>query len=287
MFSSQVKNLERTQELLSGYLYAPNSEQEKKSAGHEEELSFIRNISPILTYAALGGRQLRVILWRIVFELVAIVVVALLTTEFLMLALIPAALFFEYYFIRLRAYRRSESFEKDYTALLLSLASGVRTGLDPLVALSQSELLFMEKSEVRTELKKLNDNIGRGLPEERVIAAFGDTLDHPDIQLFRTAFILARKEGAGLAECLQRLARVTRQRQSFRRKVKSAVAMQKLSALGIAGCAIGIGLVQFVANPKAVHEALAHPFGFKLLVIGLTLIIIGVIWMMRLTRSRI
>ena len=116
---------------------------------------------------------------------------------------------------------------------------------------------------------------------------FAENVAHPDICLFRTSLLLARKEGASLAPSLQRLNRVTRQRQSFRRKIKAALAMQKLSSIGIAGCAVVIGVIQVLTNAQAFQEALMHPLGQKVLAAGLVLIAGGVLWMMRLSRARV
>ncbi|MCB0337670.1 MAG: type II secretion system F family protein, partial [Bdellovibrionales bacterium] len=182
---------------------------------------------------------------------------------------------------------RAKAFEKDYTAMLLSLASAVRTGMDPMVALLHGRKLFPRESLVAQELERLKQLVEQGLREELAVSEFARSIRHPDLALFKTAFILARKEGSSLGVCLQRLARVTRQRQSFRRKVKSAVAMQRLSALGIGACAVAIGIMQFTANPDAMMKTLQHPLGFKVLCGGMFLIVFGITWMLRMARSRV
>ena len=192
-----------------------------------------------------------------------------------------------YLTIARRAFRRTEGFERDYTALLLSLASSVKSGIDPLSALADAHKLFAEKSEMKGELRAFLALVESGRSEDDAVREFAATINHPDLPLFRSAFLLARKEGSSLAECLQRLARVTRQRQSFRRKIRAAVAMQKLSALGIVVCCLCIGLVQFVSNPAGFQKAIHQPAGAKLMVVGSTLMVLGIWWMMRITRSRI
>ncbi|MCB0319358.1 MAG: type II secretion system F family protein [Bdellovibrionales bacterium] len=185
------------------------------------------------------------------------------------------------------AQKRLDAFDKDYSALLMSLSAGMKTGLDPLVALSRSSDLFPIGSVLRQELDKLNECLRAGETEERAIAQFAKSIQHPDVKLFRMAFRLARNEGSSLAICLQRLARVTRQRQSFRRKVSAAVAVQKLSAFGIAGCAILIGLIQATSSAKAFAEALAVPIGQVMIFGGGTMILVGLIWMVRMTKFRV
>lgn len=181
---------------------------------------------------------------------------------------------------------KARKFEKDYTALLLSLASAIRTGLDPLMALTSAEKIFPGDSELRNQLKQLNLNIQSGHKEEEAILSFAADIDHPDIKLFRTAFLLARREGSSLSECLQRLAKVTRQRQSFRRKAKAAVAMQRLSTFGIALCTAFVVIVQLIGNKDSVHSTLANPTGQYILGFGCTLVLTGIIWMLFMTKTR-
>ncbi|MCB0310338.1 MAG: type II secretion system F family protein [Bdellovibrionales bacterium] len=216
-----------------------------------------------------------------------VLAISLGTGRLFLMLLAPLAVAVQYFMLRKQAHKRVHAFEKDYTALLLALSSAVKTGLDPLVALQQSGVLFTVGSEVRKEVEKFSEAIERGGSEAEVVRQFACSIDHPDLDLFRTAFILSRREGSSLAGCLQRLARVTRQRQSFRRKVKSALALQKLSALGIAACTVVIGIIQYASNPTAIQQTLAHPMGSKILVFGLVLVCGGVIWMFKLASDRV
>lgn len=177
-------------------------------------------------------------------------------------------------------------FESEFPAFLLSLSSAVKTGLDPLAALEQSETLFPQKSVMRSELGKIRGSLEQGTSEIEALKEFGSSLHCPDLCLFRSAFLLSRNQGASLSQCLQRLAKVTRQRQSFRRKIRAALAMQRLSAFGIVGCASLATLVQTVNNWQSVHQALSDPLGFRAIVLGISLLTIGFIWMLYLSRTR-
>ena len=183
--------------------------------------------------------------------------------------------------------RTAGAFERDYPAMLLALASSIRTGLDPLAALFDLSEIFAANSEISAEIRRVKDAIDSGAGEEEAVRRFGASIDQPDIPLFTSAFILARREGSSLAECLQRLARVTRQRQSFRRKVRSAVAMQKLSCIGIGLSAVAVGFVQVASNPKALGAALSDPIGARLLGAGAVLILGGILWMFKVSAPRV
>lgn len=190
----------------------------------------------------------------------------------------------EFMLISRRTSRRTELFERDYPAFLVSLAASIRTGLDPLSAMASTADLFTPGTPLQFELCLFSEKLALGASEEEAIDSFASSIKHPDISLFRTAFILARREGSSIAGCLQRLAKVTRQRQSFRRKIRGAVAMQRLSAFGIAGCTVFIVTIQATTNPDGMREAWAHPMGSVLLVGGVLLVLLGLGWMMWIAR---
>lgn len=282
MRGSMAHNLERAELLLEGYLAAASREEAEEQRPTSEGFLVLA-----CRQAGIPARQRLHILIRMSLYCGVAAIAALLIGSKLPLLVGMLGVYVEHARLRRKAERRAQLFEKDYTAMLLSLASAIRTGLDPLAAIMQLGKLFAPTSEVCKELAQLKANVESGMQEEDAVRRFGGTIAHPDLRLFTTAFILARREGSSLSECLQRLARVTRQRQSFRRKIRSAVAMQKLSAIGIGASAVVIGLIQAASNPEGLRLAMQHPIGSKMLGAGILLIVIGIGWMMRMARPRV
>ena len=202
--------------------------------------------------------------------------------------LIPVAVLgIHYIWLQALVCSRVEYFERDYTAFLLSLASSIRTGQDPLMAFTQCGELFSASSVLALEVKKTAREIESGKGEEWAFSNFANSIKHPDIALLRAALILSRRQGSSLGTCLHRLARVTRQRQSFRRKIRGAVAMQRLSAFGIAGCTVIVAIIQVTSNPRAIRDAWQHPIGSLALAGGVALVILGLGWMIYMSRRRL
>ncbi len=229
-----------------------------------------------------GGRR---ILLRATLICGGVLLAAIASRIPLIVLACPVYLYIEYQLLRSKAAAHSDAFEKDYPALILSLASSVKAGNDPLDAMLRAKDLFDVKGEMHRELRMFSASIEAGRSKEDSIAKFATSIDHPDIQLFRTALILNQHEGASVADCLQRLVRVTRSRQSFRRKIKAALAMQKLSSIGIAFSFIGIGLFQLLSNRRAMLQAWEHPLGNKALMLALLLMGVGFVWMSRLVKT--
>lgn len=280
MLESKRRDILRTKSLLEGY----ESEDLKTSPARQLEIAALFSL---LTHAGIGPTGQRHLIFTAIALGLTSVLLALILKSFFVLLLFALYALTTYAILRRKSFKRAASFEKDYTALLLSLASAVKTGADPLSAFCEASSLFSVDSELASEVKKVKALLDGGASEEAAIRSFGASINHPDIKLFVTAFILARKEGSSLSESLQRLARVTRQRQSFRRKVRGAVAMQKLSAFGIVGCTVAIGLIQYSTNPQALSGALAHPLGVKAISAALFFITIGIVWMLNISKARI
>lgn len=181
--------------------------------------------------------------------------------------------------------QRARSVDRDLPALLTSVASSVRAGMDPLVALSEAREFLPVDSALTVELERFHRSLAAGGDEDEVIDRLFCDITTPDIELFKGCLRLSRKHGSSLAEPLHRVTRVVRQRQSFRRKTRAALAMHRMSAVGISLCAALIAFMQFFTNPEGIQLVLEHSIGSKLLISGGVLIVIGVGWMMSLGRE--
>lgn len=187
--------------------------------------------------------------------------------------------------LRGRAKQRRAQLERDLPALLTSIASSVRAGIDPITALMNAHAFFAPSSLLAHELYSFRQGIRAGEDEGKLIEGFMGCLSSPDLELFKRCIILSRRHGASLAEPLHRVVKVIRQRQSFRRKTRGALAMHRLSAIGIAACALFIGGLQVVMNLSGIALTWQHPVGSKFLMAGVALIVGGIGWMMSLGRE--
>ena len=181
--------------------------------------------------------------------------------------------------------RRLDEMERDLPALLTTIASSVRAGIDPVSAMVQARAFFQPSTEIARELAAFAARVAAGESDEGAISAFMHGLKSADLELFKRCMALSRRHGASLAEPLHRVVRVVRQRQSFRRKTRGALAMHRMSAVGISLCAGLIALMQVFTNPDGIKLVFEHSIGSALLISGGALIVIGVVWMMSLGRE--
>ena len=186
-----------------------------------------------------------------------------------------------------RIRRQRAQVERDLPALLTTIASSVRAGVDPLTALMNAQQFFAPNSRLSCALREFRRDFSSGEDENVLIQSFLHDLKNPDVELFKRCILLSRRHGASLAEPLHRVVRVVRQRQSFRRKIRAALAMHRMSAIGIACCAIFIAGIQGVMNSSGVVNAWRHPVGGTFLTVGGVLLATGITWMMCMGREEV
>lgn len=187
--------------------------------------------------------------------------------------------------VKIRIRRTRLQLERDLPALITAIASSVRAGLDPLIAISRSREYFDKESVIGAELERFHSALSGGEHEEIALTRFAEGIQHPDLELLRSCILLSRKHGCSLADPLHRVTRVVRQRQSFRRKTRGALAMHRMSSIGIVMCAVLITGIQAVMNLDGMQQAISHPVGSKMIILGGALIVTGVVWMMSLGRE--
>jgi len=184
-----------------------------------------------------------------------------------------------------RSKRRRAALERDLPALLTSVASSVRAGVDPLSAIANCEQYLPSDSPFREEARLFKVRLRSGEDEFQAIESFLSGENSPEVELFKRCLVLSRQHGSSLAEPLHRVVRVVRQRQSFRRKTRAALAMHRMSAIGIALCAALIAAMQGIMNARGVALAFTKTAGVVLLSVGGALIVSGVFWMLSMGKE--
>jgi Flp pilus assembly protein TadB len=192
---------------------------------------------------------------------------------------------FTWFRLSLREVRRKHIVERDLPALVTSVASSVRAGVDPLRAICDAQEYFPADSLFTSEVKIFQQRLAAGEDEFDVIEKFLIDDSNSEVELFKQCLLLSRRHGSSLSEPLHRVVRTIRQRQSFKRKTRAALAMHRMSAVGIAGCAIVITGMQLMMNVSGVQTALTSTFGKSLIGGGAALIVLGVVLMLRMGRE--
>jgi tight adherence protein B len=181
--------------------------------------------------------------------------------------------FLPYSYISFRRTKRFDKFEELFPQAIDTLARAVRAGHAFTTAL---ELISNEVPQpVSGEFRILFEEQKFGLPVREALVNLTDRVPLVDVKFFVTAVMLQRETGGNLAEILDNLSYVIRERFKIMRQVRVYTAQGRLTMLLLMGLPPAIIVVMLIMNPGFVRPLFADHLGHVLLTVGLTLQTIG------------
>src|SRR5436305_1312497 len=142
--------------------------------------------------------------------------------------------------------------------------------------LLRDEMISNEIPEpVAGEFRKLFEEQKFGMPVRDALMNLADRMPLVDVKFFVTAVMLQRETGGNLAEILDNLSYMIRERFKILRQVKVHTAQGRLTMMLLMGLPPIIVVSMQVLNPSFIHPLFADPIGHGLLVAGITLQTIG------------
>jgi tight adherence protein B len=178
-----------------------------------------------------------------------------------------------YSFASHRRTRRFQRFEELFPEAIDTLARAVRAGHAFTTAL---ELIANEISEpVASEFRKLFEEQKFGLPVRDALLNLSERVPLVDVKFFVTAVMLQRETGGNLAEILDNLSYVIRERFKILRQVRVYTAQGRLTMMLLMGLPPIIVVSMLVLNPSFIQPLFADPIGHALIVAGLSLQTLG------------
>ena len=169
--------------------------------------------------------------------------------------------------------KRFDRFEELFPQAIDTLARAVRAGHAFTTAL---ELIASEVAEpVSGEFRKLFEEQKFGLPVRDALVNLTERIPLVDVKFFITAVMLQRETGGNLAEILDNLSYVIRERFKILRQVRVYTAQGRLTMALLMGLPPLVIAVMRIMNPSFVEPLFSDPIGHALLVIGITLQTIG------------
>jgi tight adherence protein B len=169
--------------------------------------------------------------------------------------------------------KRFDKFEELFPQAIDTLARAVRAGHAFTTAL---ELIASEVAEpVSGEFRKLFEEQKFGLPVRDALINLTERIPLVDVKFFITAVMLQRETGGNLAEILDNLSYVIRERFKILRQVRVYTAQGRLTMALLMGLPPLVIVMMRIMNPAFVEPLFSDPIGHALLVIGITLQTIG------------
>jgi tight adherence protein B len=190
-----------------------------------------------------------------------------------------------YAYASIRRNKRFEKFEELFPEAIDTLARAVRAGHAFTTAL---EMITAEVAEpVAGEFRQLFEEQKFGMPVRDALMNLTDRVPLVDVKFFVTAVMLQRETGGNLAEILDNLSYVIRERFKIQRQVRVYTAQGRLTMALLMGMPPIIVVVMLVLNPTFIHPLFADPIGHTLLVAGICLQTVGYFVIRKIIRIRV
>jgi len=140
---------------------------------------------------------------------------------------------------------------------------------------------------IGTEFEKtLNEiNFGVGVPE--ALKNLPNRVDCPDLRFFIISVILQRETGGNLAEILEKISYLIRERFKLKGHIQVLAAEGKLSAVILIALPFVIAFALYVLNPGYIKTLLIDPLGKILTLFALFMMAIGIFVMKRMITIKV
>ena len=182
------------------------------------------------------------------------------------------------FWFQLRADRRRRKFQEQFPVALDIFVRGLRAGHPIAAAL---DLLTTEMADpIGSEFGLVVDEVTYGAELKEALAAMAERWDLDDMRMFVVSLSVQSETGGNLAEILENLSRVVRERASMMLKVRALSSEGRMSAWMLSVLPVGTFVLLFLFNPAFYLDVADDPVfvpGFAGLIITYAL---GV-WMIR------
>ena len=181
--------------------------------------------------------------------------------------------FLPYAVVSYRRQKRFEKIEELFPEAIDTLARAVRAGHAFTTAL---EMISNEVAEpLASEFRKLFEEQKFGMPVRDALMNLTQRVPLVDIKFFVTAVMLQRETGGNLAEILDNLSYMIRERFKIQRQVRVHTAQGRLTMALLMAMPPTVVAILFTFSPDFVHPLFHDPIGHVLLVGSITLQTIG------------
>src|SRR5271154_689975 len=174
-----------------------------------------------------------------------------------------------YSYASYRRTKRFQKFEELFPNAIDTLARAVRAGHAFTTAL---ELIANEIAEpIASEFRKLFEEQKFGLPVRDALMNLAGRMPLVDVKFFVTAVMLQRETGGNLAEILDNLSYVIRERFKIMRQGRGFTAQGRLTMMLLMALPPTVVIVMLVLNRGFIKPLFYDPMGHILLVVAITL----------------
>jgi tight adherence protein B len=207
---------------------------------------------------------------------------ALVLTQSFFVALVLAVIggFLPYLHARRKATARMYKFEEQLPDAIDLIGRAIRAGHP----INSGFKMVAEESPapIATEFRQVFEEQRFGLSFEDSMFALADRVPLVDVRIFVVAVMIHRQVGGNLAEVLDNLAYIIRERFKLRRQLRVITAQGRLSGYVLAVLPVAVGFAIYLLNREYMLTLFTHPIGRLLLILALFFQVVGYLWIRKI-----
>ena len=185
------------------------------------------------------------------------------------------ALVCPYGYVQYVIWKRLRKFLEQFPDGLDMISQSLQAGL----GLTQA-MVFVAKEmpdPLGTEFSVFIEEVNLGLPLVDALRKFEERMNLPEVRLFNTALMVQREVGGSLAELLNKLSNIIRDRFRIERLIKSLTAQNRVSAWTVCSVPPLLAAFMFLRESEMMSKTMANPMGRMMFGVALVLEIIGIL----------
>lgn len=180
---------------------------------------------------------------------------------------------------------RLKKFEAIFPETLEFISRSMRAGHAFSVSL---EMIYREFAEpVSGEFRRTFEEHNLGLPIEVALQGLSKRVPSLDVHFFVSAVLLQKRTGGNLAEILDKLAYVIRERFKLRGRIRAVSAHGRMTATSLSCIPIAVAILMFYTNPDYVKFFFKDDVGNIMLGAGVFLQIVGYLVMKKIVNIEV
>jgi tight adherence protein B len=182
--------------------------------------------------------------------------------------------------LRYKRSRRIARFEEQFPEALDLLGRALRAGhaFQTAMGMVADDL----KEPVGPEFKKSFDQQNYGLPLRDTLFGLADRIPLLDVRFFATAVLIQRDTGGNLAEILDNLAHVVRERFKIRRQIRTHTAHGRFTGLVLLALPAGLGVILTLMSPDHMGPLFTHRMGQSMIIGAIIMQTVGFFWIRKI-----
>ena len=180
---------------------------------------------------------------------------------------------------------RIRKFEEQFPEALDMLSRAMRAGHAFQTALGTAGEELAEP--VGAELKKVFDQQNFGLPLNDALRELAERIPLVDVKFFVTAIAIQRESGGNLAEILDNLAHVVRERFKVQRQVRTHTAHGRFTGFVLLALPAGLAVALSFIAPDQMNLLFTEPMGRMMIGVAIVMQTVGFFWIRKVIKIEV